>query len=245
VDDLLDEVDKTIKMGDRVLVTTLTKRMAEELAKYMDRLGIKCRYIHSEVKTLQRVEILRGLRLGEFDVLIGINLLREGLDLPEVSLVAILDADKEGFLRSERSLIQTIGRAARNDRGRVIMYADKITDSMQITMDETNRRRDIQIAYNTQHGITPLTVGKSREEIMEQTSVVDFKGGVQQAYVETDTITLAADPIVQYMTKADLKKSIDNTKKDMLAAAKNMDFLLAAKLRDEMFALEKMMEEKF
>jgi excinuclease ABC subunit B len=245
VDDLLDEVDKTIKMGDRVLVTTLTKRMAEELAKYMDRLGIKCRYIHSEVKTLQRVEILRGLRLGEFDVLIGINLLREGLDLPEVSLVAILDADKEGFLRSERSLIQTIGRAARNDRGRVIMYADKITDSMQITMDETNRRRDIQIAYNTLHGITPMTVGKSREEIMEQTSVVDFKGGVQQAYVETDTLTLAADPIVQYMTKADLKKSIENTKKDMLAAAKNMDFLLAAKLRDEMFALEKMMEEKF
>jgi excinuclease ABC subunit B len=245
VDDLLDEVDKTVKMGDRVLVTTLTKRMAEELAKYMDRLGIKCRYIHSEVKTLQRVEILRGLRLGEFDVLIGINLLREGLDLPEVSLVAILDADKEGFLRSERSLIQTIGRAARNDRGRVIMYADKITDSMQITMDETNRRRDIQIAYNTAHGITPTTIGKSREEIMEQTSVVDFKGGVQQAYVEADVATLAADPIVQYMTKADLKKSIDNTKKEMLAAAKNMDFLLAAKLRDEMFALEKMMEEKF
>jgi excinuclease ABC subunit B len=245
VDDLLDEVDRTIKMGDRVLVTTLTKRMAEELAKYMDRLGIKCRYIHSEVKTLQRVEILRGLRLGEFDVLIGINLLREGLDLPEVSLVAILDADKEGFLRSERSLIQTIGRAARNDRGRVIMYADKITDSMQITMDETNRRREIQIAYNTAHGITPTTVGKSREEIMEQTSVVDFKGGVQKAYVEADMATLAADPIVQYMTKPDLKKSIDNTKKEMLAAAKNMDFLLAAKLRDEMFALEKMMEEKF
>ncbi|GAA3992313.1 excinuclease ABC subunit UvrB [Mucilaginibacter dorajii] len=245
VDDLLDEVDRTIKMGDRILVTTLTKRMAEELAKYMDRLGIKCRYIHSEVKTLQRVEILRGLRLGEFDVLIGINLLREGLDLPEVSLVAILDADKEGFLRSERSLIQTIGRAARNDRGRVIMYADKITDSMQITMDETNRRREIQIAHNTLHGIVPTTVGKSREEIMEQTSVVDFQGGVQKAYVEPDFATLAADPIVQYMTKPDLKKSIDNTKKEMLAAAKNMDFLLAAKLRDEMFALEKMMEEKF
>jgi len=245
VDDLLDEVDKTVKMGDRVLVTTLTKRMAEELAKYMDRLGIKCRYIHSEVKTLQRVEILRGLRLGEFDVLIGINLLREGLDLPEVSLVAILDADKEGFLRSERSLIQTIGRAARNDRGRVIMYADKITDSMQVTMDETNRRRDIQIAYNTEHGITPTTVGKTREEIMEQTSVVDFKGGVQKAYVESDMATLAADPIVQYMTKPELKKSIENTKKEMLAAAKDMDFLLAAKLRDDMFAMEKMMEEKF
>jgi excinuclease ABC subunit B len=245
VDDLLEEVDKTIKMGDRILVTTLTKRMSEELAKYMDRLGIKCRYIHSEVKTLQRVEILRGLRLGEFDVLIGINLLREGLDLPEVSLVAILDADKEGFLRSERSLIQTIGRAARNDRGRVIMYADKITDSMQITMDETNRRREKQMQYNLDHGITPRTVGKTKAEIMEQTSVVDFKGGVQHAYVEMDTATLAADPIVQYMTKADMKKSIESTRKDMVAAAKDMDFLLAAKLRDEMFAMEKMMAEKF
>jgi len=245
VDDLLDEVDKTVKMGDRVLVTTLTKRMAEELTKYMDRLGIKCRYIHSEVKTLQRVEILRDLRLGVFDVLIGINLLREGLDLPEVSLVAILDADKEGFLRSERSLIQTIGRAARNDRGRVIMYADKITDSMDITINETSRRREKQIKYNEQHGITPMTVGKTKAEIIEQTSVVDFQGGVQKAYVEEETLTLAADPIVQYMSKADLKKSIDNTKKDMLAAAKDMDFLRAAKLRDEMFALEKMMEEKF
>ncbi len=178
-------------------------------------------------------------------MLIGINLLREGLDLPEVSLVAILDADKEGFLRSERSLIQTIGRAARNDRGRVIMYADKITDSMQVTMDETNRRREKQIQYNLDNGIVPRTVGKSRDEIIEQTSVVDFKGGMQQAYVESDTVSLAADPIVQYMSKADLKKSIENTRKDMLAAAKNMDFLLAAKLRDEMFALEKMMEEKF
>ena len=227
VDDLLEEVDKTIKMGDRVLVTTLTKRMSEELAKYMDRLGIKCRYIHSEVKTLDRVEILRGLRLGEFDVLIGINLLREGLDLPEVSLVAILDADKEGFLRSERSLIQTIGRAARNDRGRVIMYADKVTNSMQITMDETNRRRDIQIAYNTEHGITPTTIGKTRSEIMEQTSVMDFKGGVQKAYVEMDMASLAADPIVQYMTKPELKKSIENTKKEMLAAANNMDCFIS------------------
>jgi excinuclease ABC subunit B len=245
VDDLLEEVDKTVKMGDRVLVTTLTKRMSEELAKYMDRLGIKCRYIHSEVKTLERVEILRGLRLGEFDVLIGINLLREGLDLPEVSLVAILDADKEGFLRSERSLIQTIGRAARNDRGRVIMYADRITDSMQITMDETNRRREKQISYNTEHGIVPKTVGKSREAIIEQTSVVDFVGGVQKAYVEADSVSLAADPIVQYMAKPDLKKAIENTKKEMVAAAKDMDFLLAAKLRDEMFALEKMMEERF
>lgn len=245
VDDLLDEIDKTIKLGDRILVTTLTKRMAEELAKYMDRLNIKVRYIHSEIKTLERVEILRGLRLGEFDVLIGINLLREGLDLPEVSLVAILDADKEGFLRSERSLIQTIGRAARNDRGRVIMYADSITDSMRVTIDETNRRREKQIKYNEKHGIIPKTVGKSKEAIIEQTSVVDFKGGVQHAYIDNIEPTIAADPVVQYMTKAQLKKSIENTKKDMLAASKNMDFLLAAKLRDEMYALEKIMAEKF
>lgn len=246
VDDLLDEIDKTVKQGDRVLVTTLTKRMSEELTKYMNRLGIKVRYIHSEVKTMERVEILRDLRLGVIDVLIGINLLREGLDLPEVSLVAILDADKEGFLRSERSLIQTIGRAARNDRGRVIMYADKITNSMRVTIEETNRRREKQIAYNTKHGITPKTVGKSREAIIEQTSVMDFKGGVQKAYVEKDmTDNLAADPIVQYMTKSELQKSIDKTKKDMTLAAKEMDFLLAAKLRDEMFALEKVMEERF
>ncbi len=247
VDDLLEEVEITVKKGDRVLVTTLTKRMSEELTKYMDRLGIRVRYIHSEVKTLERVEILRGLRLGEFDVLVGINLLREGLDLPEVSLVAILDADKEGFLRSERSLIQTIGRAARNDRGRVIMYADKITDSMRITMEETNRRREKQMKYNEEHGIIPRTVGKSKEAIIEQTSVVDFKGGVQKVYTGGEDIAeaIAADPIVQYMTKPELQKSIDKTKKDMLAAAKDMDFLLAAKLRDEMFALEKMMKERF
>lgn len=246
VDDLLDEIDKTVKLGDRILVTTLTKRMSEELTKYMNRLGIKVRYIHSEVKTMERVEILRDLRLGVIDVLIGINLLREGLDLPEVSLVAILDADKEGFLRSERSLIQTIGRAARNDRGRVIMYADKITNSMRVTIEETNRRREKQIAYNTKHGITPKTIGKSREAIIEQTSVMDFKGGVQKAYIEKEmTDNLAADPIVQYMTKPELQKSIDKTKKDMAMAAKEMDFLLAAKLRDEMFALEKVMEERF
>ncbi|MCZ4242948.1 excinuclease ABC subunit UvrB [Pedobacter sp. HCMS5-2] len=249
VDDLLDEIDITIKQGGRILVTTLTKRMAEELTKYMDRLNIKTRYIHSEIKTLERVEILRGLRLGEFDVLIGINLLREGLDLPEVTLVAILDADKEGFLRSEKSLIQTIGRAARNDKGRVIMYADGITDSMEKTISETNRRRELQIAYNLEHGITPTTVGKSREAILEQTSVLDFSqkasDNLARAYVENAEISIAADPIVQYMGKSDLQKAIDNTRKEMQKAAKDMDFLQAAKLRDEMFALEKMFNEKF
>ncbi|MFD2742699.1 MULTISPECIES: excinuclease ABC subunit UvrB [Sphingobacterium] len=246
VDDLLEEVDKTIKEGGRVLATTLTKRMAEELTKYMNRLNIKVRYIHSEVKTLERVEILRGLRLGEFDVLVGVNLLREGLDLPEVTLVAILDADKEGFLRSERSLIQTIGRAARNDKGRVIMYADQMTQSMNVTIEETNRRRDKQIAYNLKHGITPRTVGKSREEIMEQTSVVDIKGGEAKAYVEPDAGTMAAaDPLIEYMGEKDLSKAIETVRKRMEKAAKNMDFLEAAKLRDEMFSLENAYKERF
>lgn len=246
VDDFLEEVDQTIKEGGRVLATTLTKRMAEELTKYMNRLNIKVRYIHSEVKTLERVEILRGLRLGEFDVLVGVNLLREGLDLPEVTLVAILDADKEGFLRSERSLIQTIGRAARNDKGRVIMYADKMTDSMRVTIDETNRRRDKQIAYNQEHGITPRTVGKSREEILEQTAVADYKPGEAKMYVEPDPATsVAADPLIEYMSEKELKKAVDTVRKKMEKAAKDLDFLEAAKLRDEMFALENAYKERF
>lgn len=245
VDDLLDEVDKAIKEGGRILVTTLTKRMSEELTKYMSRLGIRVRYIHSEVKTLERVEILRDLRLGEFDVLVGINLLREGLDLPEVTLVAILDADKEGFLRSERSLIQTIGRAARNDMGRVIMYADRITDSMRTTLEKTNARREKQMEYNEKHGITPRTVGKSKESIMEQTAVANFKKiPHSKAYVEPAmTGEIFADPIMQYMSKPQLKNAIEKVRKEMEKAAKEMDFLQAAKLRDEMFMLEKVWDE--
>lgn len=246
VDDFLEEADKAIKAGGRVLATTLTKRMAEELTKYMTKLHIKVRYIHSEVKTLERVEILRGLRLGEFDVLVGVNLLREGLDLPEVTLVAILDADKEGFLRSQRSLIQTIGRAARNDKGRVIMYADRMTDSMAATIDETTRRREKQMKYNEEHHITPRTVGKTKEEIMEQTSVADFNGLEPKIYVEPDpSVGIAADPVLQYLGEKELKKAIDTVRKKMEKAAKEMDFLEAAKLRDEMFSLEKIFDERF
>ncbi|MBX7206203.1 MAG: excinuclease ABC subunit UvrB [Bacteroidia bacterium] len=245
VDDLLDEIDERIRMGDRILVTTLTKRMAEELTKYLSKLNIKCRYIHSEVKTIDRVEILRDLRLGKFDVLIGVNLLREGLDLPEVSLVAIMDADKEGFLRNNRSLIQTIGRAARNENGKVIMYADTITKSMRQTMDETMRRREKQIIYNQQHGITPKTIRKSTEEIMLQTSVANSKYTLEnKIYVEQEEVSAAADPIVQYMTKEQLRKAIEETKTRMIKAAKDLDFMQAARLRDEMFALEKQLNNK-
>jgi excinuclease ABC subunit B len=245
VDDLLDEIDKTVKAGFRILVTTLTKRMAEELTKYLAKLQIKVRYIHSEVKTMERVEILRDLRLGKFDVLVGINLLREGLDLPEVALVAILDADKEGFLRSERSLIQTIGRAARNSEGKVIMYADKITAAMRLTIDETNRRRIKQINHNTEKGITPTTVTKSREAIIEQTSIMDFKGGVQQPYIPLEEKSLAADPVVQYMSQPDMEKAINNAKAEMLKASEELDYIQAARHRDEMVALEEIYNKKF
>ena len=245
IDDLLDEIDNRVKGGDRVLVTTLTKRMAEELDKYLGRINIRSRYIHSEVDTLERVEILRDLRLGNIDVLVGVNLLREGLDLPEVSLMAILDADKEGFLRDERSLTQMAGRAARNANGLVIFYADKITDSMQRTMDETERRRAKQIAYNTEHGITPTTVRKSVEQILKQTSVLDIKGGdpkkIAAAYMQPDTpLALAAEAGSDYAKKpADLEKIIAQTQKAMQKAAKDLDFMEAARLRDELFKLKK------
>lgn len=240
VDDLLHEIQEVIKRDERILVTTLTKRMAEELAKYLTKLDIRCRYIHSEVETLDRVEILRDLRLGLFDVLIGINLLREGLDLPEVSLVAILDADKEGFLRSNRSLTQTAGRAARNLNGKVIMYADKITDSMQRTIDETDRRRDKQIRYNTLHHITPSAIVKSRASILGQTSVANYKEAEPHAYIESDKANVAADPVVQYMNKEQLQKAIVNTRKNMEKAAKELNFIEAARLRDEMYDLQKL-----
>lgn len=236
IDDLLEEIQERMKRNERVLVTTLTKRMAEELTKYLTKVGIKVRYIHSEVETMERVEIIRDLRLGEFDVLVGVNLLREGLDLPEVSLVAILDADKEGFLRNARSLTQTAGRAARNANGLVIFYADQITDSMQMTIDETNRRRAMQIAYNEENGITPRTVSKTREEILNSRSILDIRGK-QKAYIEPETPSLAADPIIGYLTKDQLEKMIQDTEAKMKKAAKELDFITAARYRDELFAL--------
>jgi excinuclease ABC subunit B len=247
IDDLLDEIDKRITKGDRVLVTTLTKRMAEEMDKYLHRINIKSKYIHSDVDTLERIEILRELRLGVIDVLVGVNLLREGLDLPEVSLVAILDADKEGFLRNERSLTQTAGRAARNVDGLVIFYADKMTESMQKTIDETGRRREKQIAYNIQHGITPKTIIKSKEQIFAQGSVLDVKGydpsNPYSIAADEDIVTVAAEEQATYKTIPQIEKAISKTKKEMEKAARDMDFMEAARLRDEMFRMQKELEE--
>lgn len=248
VDDLLDEINKVTAKDERILVTTLTKRMAEELSKYLANVGVRVRYIHSDVDTLERVEIMQDLRKGIFDVLVGINLLREGLDLPEVSLVAILDADKEGFLRSERALVQTVGRAARNVNGKVIMYADKITDSMRKTMDETDRRRKKQIQYNFEHNQSPRQIVKSKDSmnsVLAQTrGTTTYKTG--QAYSEAppSELNLAAEPVYAYMTQEQLEKAIVKTKKSMEAAAKDMDFIEAARLRDEMFALERLRKEK-
>jgi excinuclease ABC subunit B len=246
IDDLLDEIDKRITKGDRVLVTTLTKRMAEEMTKYLERINIKCKYIHSEVDALERVEILRELRLGVIDVLVGVNLLREGLDLPEVSLVAILDADKEGFLRNERSLTQTAGRAARNVDGLVIFYADKMTESMQKTIDETYRRREKQIAYNIEHNITPTTIKKDTQQIMAQGSVLDVKGydpaNPYSIKPDEDIVNIAAEDEAEYKTIPQMEKGIGKIKKQMEKAAKDLDFMEAARLRDEMFRLQKELE---
>lgn len=243
IDDLLEEINKRRDADERVLVTTLTKRMSEELAKYLTKLNVKCRYIHSEVDTMDRVEIIRDLRLGEYDVLIGVNLLREGLDMPEVSLVAIIDADKEGFLRNQRSLTQTAGRAARNENGKVIFYADKMTNSMRMTIDETNRRRAKQLAYNEKNGITPKTIFKSREDIIEASSILDIRGK-KKAYVENNEPSVAADPIVAYMDKDQLEKLINTTEAKMRKAAKELDFITAAQLRDELMALKKKLSTK-
>jgi len=238
---LMHEINLRVEKNERILVTTLTKRMAEELSKYLTRMGVKTRYIHSDVDTLERVEIMEQLRKGEFDVLVGINLLREGLDLPEVSLVAILDADKEGFLRSERSLTQTAGRAARNLNGTVIMYADKITESMRKTIEATNYRREKQMNYNIENNITPTQIVKPTREIIGY----EYRSDKQSGYGERDNIPdLAADPVIQYMTVDALEKTIEKTQKQMKAAAKELDFIEAARLRDEMFALQKLLTER-
>jgi excinuclease ABC subunit B len=239
IDDLLEEINIRIERNERVLVTTLTKRMSEELSRFLLNLNIKCKYIHSEVETMERVEIIRDLRLGNFDVLIGVNLLREGLDMPEVSLVAILDADKEGFLRNEKSLTQTAGRAARNADGTVIFYADKLTDSMQKTIGETNRRRSIQQAFNEAHGITPQTILKSKEEIMGQKTILDIRSVVSKAYVEPEASEVAADPVLDYMSKDQIRSLIRETERKMKKAAKELDFITAAQYRDEIAALKK------
>ena len=238
MDDLLEEIRKRKELDERVLVTTLTKRMAEELSKYLLKLRIKCKYIHSEVDTMERVEIIKELRLGVIDVLIGVNLLREGLDMPEVSLVAILDADKEGFLRNERSLTQTSGRAARNSNGMVIFYADKVTFSMQKTIDETNRRRAIQIEYNEEHHITPTTIGKSKEEIMQGKSILDIRGA-RTYYLDPEPTAFAADPLFDYLNKDQIEKLIHETELKMKQSAKDLDFIMAARYRDEINELKK------
>ncbi len=243
IDDLLYEIRQRAEKDERVLVTTLTKRMAEELSEFLGKNGVKCKYIHSDVETLDRIEILRQLRLGMFDVLVGVNLLREGLDLPEVSLVAVLDADKEGFLRSNRSLTQTAGRAARNINGQVIFYADKITASMKRTMEETDRRREKQKAYNEEHGITPTQIKRDRASIMQQTAVMDGDGS-KKAYVEPEGLSLAADPVMQFMSVADLEKNASLLESRMKKAAKELDFMMAAQLRDELFAIRKLIDDK-
>lgn len=239
IDDLIEEIQVRRELDERTLVTTLTKRMAEELQKYLDKLGIPCRYIHSEVDTIERVEILRQLRLGEFDVLIGVNLLREGLDLPEVSLVAIIDADKEGFLRNERSLVQTVGRAARNVNGRVIMYADKMTDSMAKTISETERRRKMQIAYNEEHGVVPTALNKSKEKIMRSTKVADGDPTMRQQKADlAEGDLMVNEPPMVYYSPEELEKAIVGKRKQMEKAAKDLDFIEAARLRDELFELQ-------
>jgi len=245
IDDLLYEIRKRSKIEERVLVTTLTKRMAEELNDFLGRNGVRCKYIHSDVETLERIEILRQLRLGMFDVLVGVNLLREGLDLPEVSLVAVLDADKEGFLRSNRSLTQTAGRAARNVNGMVIFYADKITDSMQRTMDETERRRAKQMVYNEANGITPTQIKRDRADVMRQTAVIDIHDSDRKrAYVEPEALSIAADPVLKYMTEDQLAKNVDVLESQMRKAAKELDFIAAAQLRDELFAMRDLLAER-
>jgi excinuclease ABC subunit B len=239
IDDLINEIRTRSNKKERVLVTTLTKKMAEDLTDYLDRIGIQVRYIHSDVESLERVEIIRDLRLGDFDVLVGVNLLREGLDLPEVSLVAIIDADKEGFLRSARSLMQTAGRTARNINGKVIMYADVLTQSMQKTIEETNRRRKIQKEYNIENNITPVTIYKSVEEIMNSTSIADVR---KKETDKSTSFTKVAEPVIKYMTSEQKQELVEQLTEEMLAAAKDLEFERAASLRDEIDKLKKMIK---